>query len=231
MKPLNLSVFSIIFKGPKSHQYLRGDQAHASNAEEEEDDDDNNQYTYEVLPSEGQSKTVTAPRRQEAAEGLYVDRPALRRFSEPNNLLQRKPRMVLLKHGAHDSHDEQMFSCQAIERALEKAQIKMPVLPPFPLSARRVSLPILAPSGSQAKAATSRDPLPAVKDNKEESHEEEEEEESIYVECDPSATSEPYRELSCPVPMHHACPLKQPKPKLSSPGPQQVLAENLPEGV
>ncbi|XP_061448665.1 SH2 domain-containing protein 6-like [Rhineura floridana] len=172
---------------------------------------------------------VVPTKGQEAVESLYLDHPVLRRFSEPNNLLHPKPRLLLSKSGTDGGTEEGMFNLLAIERALKKGMMKQslppppsspPPPPPPPLSARRVSLPVLGPSASQAKAATSRDLFPAVKDK------EESQEESIYVECEPTTASMPCKVLPCPIP---ACPLKRTRPQISPSGPQKVLAENLPE--
>ncbi|XP_042331092.1 SH2 domain-containing protein 6 [Sceloporus undulatus] len=152
---------------------------------------------------------------------LPLDRPALRRFSEPNNLLQPRTQMFLSNSGADGGNDEEAFNFQAIERALKKGMMKAPLGPPLPISARRVSLPVLPATGPQTNAAANRDPFLSLKDDKEESQEE-----SIYVECEPSTASLPCRAFPTPP----ARPLKKLKPKISPPGAQQILTENSPDG-
>nr|XP_028597391.1 SH2 domain-containing protein 6 isoform X5 [Podarcis muralis] len=201
-----------------------------SDTQEEEEDD---LYTYEVPPSKGQSKQMVPA----LAENIYLvpsqvvslpsDRPALRRFSEPHNLLQPKSLPFLSKPGADgDDSSDGTFNFLAIERALQKGMMKQSVPPPLPLSARRGSLPVLGPSGSQAKAVASRDPLPALKDDEEETQEE-----SIYVECEPRAASVPRKVLPCPTPVPPVQPLKQARPAITPSGPQKAFVENLCKGV
>nr|XP_028597387.1 SH2 domain-containing protein 6 isoform X2 [Podarcis muralis] len=196
-----------------------------SDTQEEEEDD---LYTYEVPPSKGQSKQMVPA----LAENIYLvpsqvvslpsDRPALRRFSEPHNLLQPKSLPFLSKPGADgDDSSDGTFNFLAIERALQKGMMKQSVPPPLPLSARRGSLPVLGPSGSQAKAVASRDPLPALKDDEEETQEE-----SIYVE-----SSVPRKVLPCPTPVPPVQPLKQARPAITPSGPQKAFVENLCKGV
>nr|XP_034977105.1 SH2 domain-containing protein 6-like isoform X3 [Zootoca vivipara] len=192
--------------------YAAHSQVHSDAQEEEEDD----LYTYEVPPSKGQSKQMVPA----DAENIYLDRPALRRFSEPNNLLQPKSLPFLSKPEADDDNtSDGTFNFLAIERALQKGMMKQSVPPPLPLSARRVSLPVRGASGSQAKAAASRDPLPALKDD-----EEEIQEESIYVECEP-------RPAYMPRKVPPVQPLKQARPAITPSGPQKAFAENLCKGV
>ncbi|CAI5783265.1 SH2 domain-containing protein [Podarcis lilfordi] len=181
-----------------------------SDTQEEEEDD---LYTYEVPPSKGQSKQMVPA----LAENIYLDRPALRRFSEPHNLLQPKSLPFLSKPGADgDDSSDGTFNFLAIERALQKGMMKQSVPPPLPLSARRGSLPVLGPSGSQAKAVASRDPLPALKDDEEETQEE-----SIYVECEPRAALVPRKVLPCLTPVPPVQPLKQARPAITPSGPQK----------
>ncbi|XP_053257578.1 SH2 domain-containing protein 6 isoform X2 [Podarcis raffonei] len=196
-----------------------------SDTQEEEEDD---LYTYEVPPSKGQSKQMVPA----LAENIYLvpsqvvslslDRPALRRFSEPHNLLQPKSLPFLSKPGADaDDSSDGTFNFLAIERALQKGMMKQSVPLPLPLSARRGSLPVLGPSGPQAKALTSRDPLPALKDDEEETQEE-----SIYVESSVSR-----KVLPCPTPVPPVQPLKQARPATTPSGPQKAFAENLCKAV
>ncbi|XP_066495745.1 SH2 domain-containing protein 6-like [Tiliqua scincoides] len=117
------------------------DCAHGGTAEEDEEED---QYTYEVPPSEGQPKKVAPAQRQDHAEDVYLDRPSLRRPSDPTNLLQPpKPLKFLSKLRADDGHSEEGFKFAALEEVLKKGMTKPPHLPPPPpLSARRIlSLP------------------------------------------------------------------------------------------
>ncbi|XP_072835251.2 SH2 domain-containing protein 6 isoform X1 [Pogona vitticeps] len=131
--------------------------------------------------------------------------------------------MFQLKCGADEDNQEEPFNFQALERALKKGLAKVSQPPPLPLAARRVSLPVIPASGSQAKAPISRDPFLALKDDKaakippstkEESHGE-----PIYLECEPSTVpaSAPSRGLPCSPP---ASSLKPPKSKILPPGAQ-----------
>ncbi|XP_067326709.1 SH2 domain-containing protein 6 [Anolis sagrei] len=145
-----------------------------SDAEEEEEEEDH--YTYEIPPSEGQGKMLAAAHQLEAAESMYLDRAAARRCSEPSNL-QPRPRMFLSKSGTDRGIVEETFNFEALERALQKGIMKNAM--GLPLSARRVSLPVLPSPGFEIKDATNKDPFLPLKEDKE-SHEE-----SIYLECEP----------------------------------------------
>ncbi|XP_054854315.1 SH2 domain-containing protein 6 [Eublepharis macularius] len=105
-----------------------------------------------------------------------------------------------------------------IEKARKAGKMKPPPPPPLPLSARRVSLPVLSPPGQQMKTSTNKDLFPALKDA---------EEDSIYLVCEPSTVPVPCRVLPCPSSTR---PLKQPMTNISQPGPQPGLAENSPQG-
>ncbi|KAJ6653224.1 hypothetical protein lerEdw1_010010 [Lerista edwardsae] len=89
------------------------EEAH-SGAEEEDEQEDH--YTYEVPRSEGQTKKVAPAKWQDNAESVYLDRPTLRRSSEPSNTLQPpKPLKFLSKLGADDGHGEEGFKFTALE--------------------------------------------------------------------------------------------------------------------
>ncbi|XP_077162181.1 SH2 domain-containing protein 6-like [Paroedura picta] len=197
-------------------------EAHIDTEEDEEEkEEDDDQYTYEVPPNESHNKRLAPAKQQEAAENIYLDRPVLRRFSEPNNFLQPRPNLALQhlsKHGAEGNNEDEMTKLPAIEKALKAGKMKPPPPPPLPLSARRVSLPVLSSSGQQVKTSTNIDPFPALKDD---------EEESIYLTCEPSTDSVPFRLPTCPVSTR---PLKQPRAKISQSGPQPGLAEDKPQG-
>ncbi|XP_060106580.1 SH2 domain-containing protein 6-like [Heteronotia binoei] len=193
-------------------------QAHIDTEEEEkEKEDDDDQHTYEVPPNESHNKRLAPAKQQEAAEDVYLDQPVLRRFSEPNNFLQPKPHLHLSKHGAEGSNEEAITRLWATEKALKTGKTKPPPPPPLPLSARRVSLPVLSSSGQQMKTSTNRDPFPALKDD---------EEESIYLICEPSTDSIPCRLPPCPI----STPLKQLRAKIFQSGPRPGLTENSPQG-
>uniref|UniRef100_A0ACB8EY91 Uncharacterized protein n=1 Tax=Sphaerodactylus townsendi TaxID=933632 RepID=A0ACB8EY91_9SAUR len=84
--------------------------------EQDEEEEEDDQYTYEVPPSEGHNKRLAPAKQQEAAENVYLDRPTLRRFSEPNNFLQTKPSLLPSKHGAQSSSEEELTKLQSIEK-------------------------------------------------------------------------------------------------------------------
>ncbi|KAM6431620.1 SH2 domain-containing protein 6-like [Liasis olivaceus] len=188
---------------------IQGEAVHTTTAEEEEEEEEA-QYTYEAPPREEPIRKMSVAKQQEAAEGIYLDCPGLRRFSEPNSSLHSKPCMLLTKPGAED--------------ALKKGMMKPAQPRSLPLAARRVSLPVLASSGHQAKMAINSDPFLAPKDEKDEPKDE-----PIYVECEATTAVVPCKGLTSQVLEPLTCLLKQAKSKISPLG-QQSFPENNPEG-